>query len=424
MYAPTDDKSINTSNIYNDTVKNSLKHELQQVQSKQELNDLQNDVIKSKCNIMSPQNDNSQEKYIQFSNIGVTLTSVPQIQEMEGTKESYCHQTNESVVIEKENEQELTRIEKSKDYDIKGNDKTEVIDNTDRLVLSCAKIEEKVQINEPIANISNKIVEKVAKHDNEVYFTSDGSLNAKSMVALEEESKENIFFASASILDTNFRKLSSSINQEQLDRENKKRQWSKKDKAQEYLENSDIVSGELLKDIVPDIKPYLEEFSKEDELDHEHESDEKEAGQEESERPIDIAKHWPHLATVLLKQSKSEIELPTTKPFSTDSTTKSSNAISERESTYRFNLEKTCVIEIKNLVRPFQISRFKQLLERKGTIKNTNSGGGFWIDKVKSHALIEYLSAEEAEAALNAFHGVKWPDSSPKRLILSGHFTP
>ena len=47
----------------------------------------------------------TQEKYIQFSNIGVTLTSVPQIQDIEGTKESYCHQSNESVGIEKENGQ-------------------------------------------------------------------------------------------------------------------------------------------------------------------------------------------------------------------------------------------------------------------------------------------------------------------------------
>jgi len=418
-YAPTDDKSIIISTINTDTVKNSWKYELQQVQPKQESNDLQNDMIKSKCIMMSPQNDNSQEKSIQFSDIGDTLINVSTIQEIEGTKGSYCSATHESVSIEKENEQKLAPTEASKDYDVKENDNSEAIDNTNQHVLTCANDEGKVENNEPMTNISYKIVEKVAKHDNEVYFTSDGSLNAKSMVALEEESIENISIASAPILDTNFRKLSSSIGQEQLERENKKRQWSRKDKAQEHHENSDIVSGELLKDIVPDIKPYLEEFSKEDELDHEHESDEKEVEQEESERSIDIAKHWPNLATVLMQKSNSEVELPSTKPFPTDSTEKNCNTISEKESTYRFNREKTCVIEIKNLVRPFQISRFKQLLEHKGSIKNIDSGGGFWIDKVKSRALIEYLSAEEAEAAVNAFHGMKWPESSPKKLFVS-----
>lgn len=249
-------------------------------------------------------------------------------------------------------------------------------------------------------------VTAVNQYINKGHFLSESSIEVNNSESLEK-SQEILSLSSDTILDTNFRKLSSSIANEQIEKEKKKRQWTRMERKQECIENTVlIVSATILKDIIPDIKPYLEEL--EDELDHEHETDEQEVNKG---------------AECSIKENRSEncmidSDMCPAKPKSKESVLRSSDHTFKKEFKHRINTEKTCVIEIKNLVRPFQITRFKILLKKFGNIRNIDNGG-FWIDKVKSHAMIEYQSFEEAEAALNALDDMKWPDTSPKRLSVS-----
>ena len=74
------------------------------------------------------------------------------------------------------------------------------------------------------------------------------------------------------------------------------------------------------------------------------------------------------------------------------------------------NTGKTSVICIRKLVRPFTTGQLRELLSRTGTIAD------FWIDKIKSTALVEYTSQDEAEETLMALDGVRWPSVNPKTL--------
>uniref|UniRef100_A0A667YYM6 Apoptotic chromatin condensation inducer 1b n=1 Tax=Myripristis murdjan TaxID=586833 RepID=A0A667YYM6_9TELE len=70
------------------------------------------------------------------------------------------------------------------------------------------------------------------------------------------------------------------------------------------------------------------------------------------------------------------------------------------------------IIHVTNLVRPFTLGQLKELLNRTGSVVEE----GFWIDKIKSHCYVTYLTTEEAVATRAALHGVKWPQSNPKVL--------
>jgi len=68
------------------------------------------------------------------------------------------------------------------------------------------------------------------------------------------------------------------------------------------------------------------------------------------------------------------------------------------------------------LVRPFTNDRLIGFLKRTG---NFDESTDFWIDKIKSHALVKYQSASEAEETVMALDGVKWPSSNQKKLIVT-----
>lgn len=76
--------------------------------------------------------------------------------------------------------------------------------------------------------------------------------------------------------------------------------------------------------------------------------------------------------------------------------------------------EKSEVLFITNLVRPFTLKQLKELLERTGTIKED----GFWTDRIKSKCYVHYQTVEEAENTRNALHGVHWPIGNGKKLII------
>nr|SVE77295.1 EOG090X0F73 [Daphnia lumholtzi]SVE77911.1 EOG090X0F73 [Daphnia lumholtzi]SVE78541.1 EOG090X0F73 [Daphnia lumholtzi] len=75
---------------------------------------------------------------------------------------------------------------------------------------------------------------------------------------------------------------------------------------------------------------------------------------------------------------------------------------------------RSSVLNVSNLVRPFTINQLKELLARTGHLVE----GKFWIDRVKSSCLVQYATEDEAEETRAALHGIHWPTSNPKTLLV------
>ncbi|XP_014210737.1 apoptotic chromatin condensation inducer in the nucleus [Copidosoma floridanum] len=74
----------------------------------------------------------------------------------------------------------------------------------------------------------------------------------------------------------------------------------------------------------------------------------------------------------------------------------------------------TNILLIRNLVRPFTLNQIKELLARTGTIVEN----GFWMDRIKSKCFVQYANEDQAFETRQALHGVSWPVSNPKKLIV------
>ncbi|CAG9567359.1 unnamed protein product [Danaus chrysippus] len=70
------------------------------------------------------------------------------------------------------------------------------------------------------------------------------------------------------------------------------------------------------------------------------------------------------------------------------------------------------ILYITNLVRPFTLLQLKNLLQRTGRIMEN----GFWIDRIKSKCFVKYENEDQAIETRHALHGVTWPVSNPKTL--------
>ncbi|XP_067620325.1 apoptotic chromatin condensation inducer in the nucleus isoform X2 [Eurosta solidaginis] len=73
------------------------------------------------------------------------------------------------------------------------------------------------------------------------------------------------------------------------------------------------------------------------------------------------------------------------------------------------------ILYITNLVRPFTVMQLKGLLARTGKMVED----GFWIDRIKSKCYVQYETEDEAVETRHALHGVRWPVSNPKCLIVN-----
>ncbi|XP_053961325.1 apoptotic chromatin condensation inducer in the nucleus isoform X1 [Anastrepha ludens] len=78
------------------------------------------------------------------------------------------------------------------------------------------------------------------------------------------------------------------------------------------------------------------------------------------------------------------------------------------------NKKATNILFITNLVRPFTVLQLKGLLARTGKMVED----GFWIDRIKSKCYVQYETEDEAIETRHALHGVRWPVSNPKCLIV------
>ncbi|CAH2208270.1 jg22347, partial [Pararge aegeria aegeria] len=74
--------------------------------------------------------------------------------------------------------------------------------------------------------------------------------------------------------------------------------------------------------------------------------------------------------------------------------------------------KQSSILYITNLVRPFTLPQLKNLLQRTGRIVDN----GFWIDRIKSKCYVKYDIEDQAVETRHALHGVTWPVSNPKTL--------
>ena len=214
----------------------------------------------------------------------------------------------------------------------------------------------------------------------------EDSIVNENLEAAPEEKKEQPVTA--------FRKLSRLGSNNESSTTRKKRTWGDSKKSAKPIEDIAVSSSEL-KDIIPDLKPVLEEIK--------HEEEKQQKTTTETEKNDDVPK-----AESSDRTTTKDAELPKN-PTVEDPAEKVEKASDKSKNQRK-------VVEIRNLVRPFTSNQLVQLLKRTGKFDENRD---FWIDKIKSHALVKYETADEAEETVMALDGVKWPSSNQKKLIVT-----
>lgn len=190
----------------------------------------------------------------------------------------------------------------------------------------------------------------------------------------------------------------------------RKRRWGSRS-SKLTTQKSITISTDVLRDIIPDVKPV--EF---DEVIEEKKHRRIET-QERIERPVLPKIIIDNTDNVELKKESEEEQDPhTPKPRDLASNRKISiikenDSIIARPPSPPRN-KQSCILYITNLVRPFTLPQLKNLLQRTGRIVEN----GFWIDRIKSKCFVEYETEDQAVETRHALHGVTWPVSNPKTL--------
>lgn len=190
----------------------------------------------------------------------------------------------------------------------------------------------------------------------------------------------------------------------------RKRRWGSRS-SKLTTQKSITISTDVLRDIIPDVKPV--EF---DEVIEEKKHRRIET-QERIERPVLPKIIIDNTDNVELKKESEEEQDPhTPKPRDLASSRKisiikDSDSIIARPPSPPRN-KQSCILYITNLVRPFTLPQLKNLLQRTGRIVEN----GFWIDRIKSKCFVEYETEDQAVETRHALHGVTWPVSNPKTL--------
>ena len=205
----------------------------------------------------------------------------------------------------------------------------------------------------------------------------------------DEEKKEPIAF----------RKLNRVASKEPEER--KKRTWGDSNKRSRNSSDDNTitaVSSSELKDIIPDIAPVVEEMKKKEE-------------EAKLAKVVDNEKgDAPAEASGAEAEPLKKLDLP--KPIVEDP----ADVQEKLAPVSQKNADQSTIVDVRNLVRPFTNKQLIDLLKRTGSFDEDK---GFWIDKIKSHAMVRYESAQQAEETVLALDGVKWPPSNLKKLIVS-----
>uniref|UniRef100_A0A2A4JEB9 RRM domain-containing protein n=1 Tax=Heliothis virescens TaxID=7102 RepID=A0A2A4JEB9_HELVI len=191
----------------------------------------------------------------------------------------------------------------------------------------------------------------------------------------------------------------------------RKRRWGSRS-SKLTTQKSITISTDVLKDIIPDVKPV--EF---DEV-IEEKKHKRSENQERIERPVLPKIIIDNTENVELKKESDEKERDPHTPKPRDlasnrkiSIIKDSDSIIARPPSPPRN-KQSCILYITNLVRPFTLPQLKNLLQRTGRITEN----GFWIDRIKSKCFVQYETEDQAVETRHALHGVTWPVSNPKTL--------
>ncbi|CAI5724167.1 hypothetical protein KXD40_001028 [Peronospora effusa] len=83
--------------------------------------------------------------------------------------------------------------------------------------------------------------------------------------------------------------------------------------------------------------------------------------------------------------------------------------------TFAMKDEKTSTIRIDNFVRPFTLNAVKELVQEFGSFVEE----GFWMDAIKTHCFVTYLTSEIAEKARAALDGKVWPPENGRSLSVN-----
>ena len=276
------------------------------------------------------------------------------------------------------------------------NKKEAELDETDEIL-----VEENVTFSE----VFEEDYDSEEKEDNSPKM--DRSKNSPTSIEVPEKPVDKSTFRT-------MKRLGSTQSNQEKPRE--KRKWGDSKKNIQPSIDTRKVSSSELKDIIPDIKPVLEEIK------HEQEEGQKMETETSDVDSDDVSKEQP--AEVLKRGEKTrenaggEKAFTVTAPASTellrplveDAKDKLTSNSSDK------NKNQSRVVEVRNLVRPFTNNQLINLLKRTGSFDEKIE---FWIDKIKSHALVKYASASEAEETVMALDGVKWPSSNQKKLIVT-----
>ncbi|XP_063617877.1 uncharacterized protein LOC134790840 [Cydia splendana] len=191
----------------------------------------------------------------------------------------------------------------------------------------------------------------------------------------------------------------------------RKRRWGSRP-SKLTTQKSITISTDVLKDIIPDVKPV--EF---EEVIEEKKQHRRVQSNDKVERPIlpkIVIDNTDHLEHHKKEYEEREPEnLKFREPLSANrriSIVKDDSIIARPPSPPRN--KQSCILYITNLVRPFTLPQLKNLLQRTGRI----SEDGFWIDRIKSRCFVKYETEDQAVETRHALHGVTWPVSNPKTL--------
>ncbi|XP_052757947.1 uncharacterized protein LOC113516731 [Galleria mellonella] len=192
---------------------------------------------------------------------------------------------------------------------------------------------------------------------------------------------------------------------------NRKRRWGSRP-SKVTTQKSITISTDVLKEIIPDVKPV--EFAEVIE-----EKKNKREVSEKVDRPvlpkiiIDNTENLEHNRKVKEndesdKDRSRDSHLASNRKISI---VKDNDSIIARPPSPPRHKQSN-ILYITNLVRPFTLPQLKNLLQRTGRIEEN----GFWIDRIKSKCFVKYGTEDEAVETRHALHGVTWPVSNPKTL--------
>lgn len=169
----------------------------------------------------------------------------------------------------------------------------------------------------------------------------------------------------------------------------RKRRWGSRS-SKLTTQKSITISTDILKDIIPDVKPV--EF---DEV-IEEKKHRRSENQEKIERPVLPKIVIDNTENVELKKEHEENDKDPHTPKPRDLTSnrkisiiKDNDSIITRPPSPPRH-KQSCILYISNLVRPFTLPQLKNLLQRTGRIVEN----GFWIDRIKSKCFVHYETEE------------------------------